>query len=112
MERTEGKEEKPLGPEQLELSEPLARGEGEPGILSAICWPACTLKASAAPVQGSQPLGEGPQNTALLYTLGQEEGGGEQDCTCFSGPDLAGGATEKSMNESWIGRSCFGCSCP
>lgn len=83
MERTEGKEEKPLGPEQLELSEPLARGEGEPGILSAICWPACTLKASAAPVQGSQPLGEGPQNTALLYTLGQEEGGGNRTAPAF-----------------------------
>ena len=33
------------------------------------------LEASTAPVLGSWPLGEGPLNTALLYAVGQGEGG-------------------------------------
>lgn len=73
------------------LSEPLTTGQEEPGILSAICWPVWTLEASAAPVLGSRPLGEGPQNAALLYAVGREEGGRNRTAPGFQAQLLQGG---------------------
>ena len=71
------------------LSEPLATGEEEPGIWSAICWPFCMLEAFATPVLGSWPLGEGSENTALLYRSGAGGRWKEQNHAWFPGPDLA-----------------------